>query len=67
MVRGGQRWRREAAAVLRGADAGLPVRLLHADDGKSARAEPVAVLFEPRKAKLAGAFLSSGTNSAFVY
>ena len=44
------------AAVLRGADSGLPVTLVHAADGKSARAEPVAVLFEAGKAKLAGAF-----------
>jgi phage terminase large subunit-like protein len=44
------------ASVLRGADAGLPVTLVHAADGKAARAEPVAVLFEAGKAKLAGAF-----------
>jgi phage terminase large subunit-like protein len=44
------------AAVLRGADAGLPVTLVHAADGKAARAEPVAVLFEAGKAKFAGAF-----------
>jgi phage terminase large subunit-like protein len=44
------------AAVLRGADVGLPVTLVHAADGKSARAEPVAVLFESGKAKLAGRF-----------
>jgi phage terminase large subunit-like protein len=44
------------AAVLRGADAGLPVALVHAADGKAARAEPVAVLFETGKARLAGAF-----------
>ncbi|HEX8225890.1 MAG TPA: terminase family protein [Allosphingosinicella sp.] len=44
------------AAVLRGADVGLPVTLVHASDGKSARAEPVAVLFESGKAKLAGRF-----------
>ncbi|MFL6800779.1 MAG: DNA-packaging protein [Sphingomicrobium sp.] len=42
--------------VLRGADAGLPVTLVHAADGKAARAEPVAVLFEAGKAKFAGAF-----------
>ena len=35
---------------------GLPVTLVHAADGKSARAEPVAVLFESGKAKLAGRF-----------
>jgi phage terminase large subunit-like protein len=44
------------AAVLRGADFGLPVTLVHAADGKSARAEPVAVLFEAGKARFAGAF-----------
>jgi phage terminase large subunit-like protein len=44
------------AAVLRGAEAGLPVTLVHAADGKAARAEPVAVLFENGKAKFAGAF-----------
>jgi phage terminase large subunit-like protein len=43
-------------AVLRGADAGLPVTLVHAADGKAARAEPVAIRFENGKAKLAGAF-----------
>jgi phage terminase large subunit-like protein len=44
------------AAVLRGANVGLPVTLVHAADGKTARAEPVAVLFESGKAKLAGRF-----------
>lgn len=44
------------AAVLRGADSGLPVTLVHAADGKAARAEPVAVLFEAGKARFAGAF-----------
>ncbi len=43
-------------AVLRGAEAGLPVTLVHAADGKAARAEPVAVLFEAGKARFAGAF-----------
>ena len=43
-------------SVLRGADAGLPVTLVHAADGKAARAEPVAILFETGKAKFAGAF-----------
>ena len=33
-------------AVLRGADASLPVRLVHASRGKLARAEPVAALYE---------------------
>ncbi len=44
------------ATVLRGADVALPVTLVHASDGKSARAEPVAVLFESGKAKFAGRF-----------
>jgi phage terminase large subunit-like protein len=42
--------------VLRGAGSALPVKLVHAFEGKSARAEPVAVLFETGKAKLAGTF-----------
>jgi phage terminase large subunit-like protein len=41
--------------VLRGADVGLPVTLVHAADGKSARAEPVAVLFESGKRSWPGA------------
>jgi phage terminase large subunit-like protein len=32
------------ASVLRAADSGLPVRLVHASRGKVARAEPVAAL-----------------------
>lgn len=44
------------ASVLRGADTGLPVRLVHAARGKSARAEPVALLYEAGKARHAGAF-----------
>jgi phage terminase large subunit-like protein len=44
------------ATVLRGADVGLPVTLVHAADGKSARAEPVAVRFENGKARFAGRF-----------
>ena len=43
-------------SVLRGAAAQLPVRLVHASEGKAARAEPVAALFERGKARLAGAF-----------
>jgi phage terminase large subunit-like protein len=43
-------------SVLRGADVALPVKLVHAADGKSARAEPVAALFEAGRAKLAGQF-----------
>jgi phage terminase large subunit-like protein len=43
-------------SVLRAADVALPVKLVHAADGKSARAEPVAALFEAGRAKLAGVF-----------
>lgn len=43
-------------SVLRGAEAGLPVTLVHAADGKVARAEPVMVAFESGRAKLAGRF-----------
>lgn len=42
--------------VLRGAEAGLPITLVHAADGKTARAEPVAVAFENGRARLAGGF-----------
>jgi phage terminase large subunit-like protein len=41
-------------AVLRAADADLPVRLVHASIGKSARAEPVHALFEAGKVRLHG-------------
>jgi phage terminase large subunit-like protein len=44
------------ASVLRGADVDLPLTLVHASVGKSARAEPVAALFERGAAKFAGAF-----------
>jgi phage terminase large subunit-like protein len=43
-------------SVLKGVEPGLPVRLVHASDGKAARAEPVAALFEAGKARLAGRF-----------
>ncbi|HEX8620814.1 MAG TPA: terminase family protein [Allosphingosinicella sp.] len=43
-------------AVLRGANVVLPMRIEHAFDGKSARAEPVAALFESGRAKFAGGF-----------
>ena len=43
-------------ATLRGADAMLPVRSIHASRGKVARAEPIAALFESGKAFFAGAF-----------
>ncbi len=42
--------------VLRGAGQKLPLKLVHASEGKAARAEPVAALFERGAAKLAGAF-----------
>jgi phage terminase large subunit-like protein len=42
--------------VLRTGDVAMPVKLVHAWDGKSARAEPVAALFERGAARLAGAF-----------
>jgi len=44
------------ASVLRAADAGLPLTLVHASRGKSARAEPVALLYEAGKAWHAGAW-----------
>jgi len=44
------------AAVLRGANVSLPIRLVHASEGKAARAEPVAALFESGRVKLAGRF-----------
>lgn len=43
-------------SVLRAADAGLPLTLVHASQGKSARAEPVMLLYEAGKALHAGAF-----------
>ncbi|TGX54751.1 ATP-binding protein [Sphingomonas gei] len=44
------------ASVLRSADSRLPVRLVHASRGKSARAEPVAMLYEAGKVRHAGVF-----------
>jgi phage terminase large subunit-like protein len=44
--------------VLKAADLGLKVRLVHASKGKSARAEPIALKFETRKAFFAGEFPS---------
>ena len=43
-------------SVLRGADVALPVRIVHASQGKAARAEPVAALFEGGRARFAGGF-----------
>lgn len=47
---------RMVESVLKGAGGGLPVALVHAAEGKAARAEPVAVAFEAGRARLAGAF-----------
>ena len=44
------------ASVLRAAQAGLPVKLVHASLGKSARAEPVAALYERDRVAHVGAF-----------
>lgn len=43
-------------SVLRAADAGLPVRLVHASRGKIARAEPVAALYECGRVRHVGGF-----------
>ena len=43
-------------SVLKAADAGLPVRPVFARFGKGDRAEPVAMLFEAGRVKLAGSF-----------
>ncbi len=42
--------------VLLGADSNLPVTLVHASQGKAARAEPVSLLYEAGKVRHAGAF-----------
>ncbi len=44
------------ASVLRAAEPGLRVKLVHASRGKSARAEPIAIRFERGEAFLAGVF-----------
>jgi phage terminase large subunit-like protein len=44
------------ASVLRAADYGMPVRLVHASRGKVARAEPVSFLYERGRMRHAGAF-----------
>jgi len=44
------------ASVLAAADARLPVKLVHASRGKSARAEPVALLYERGRVRHVGAF-----------
>jgi phage terminase large subunit-like protein len=43
-------------SVLKAADAGLKVKLVHASRGKAARAEPVAIRFETGRAFLRGTF-----------
>ena len=43
-------------SVLRAADHALPLRLVHASTGKSARAEPVAALYEAGRVRHAGMF-----------
>nr|WP_240334278.1 terminase family protein [Sphingobium estronivorans] len=43
-------------SVLRAAEAGLPVRLVHASRGKVARAEPVAALYEAGRVAHRGVF-----------
>lgn len=43
-------------SVLRAADVSLPLRLVHARTGKSARAEPVAALYEAGRVRHAGFF-----------
>lgn len=44
------------ASVLAAADAGLPVKLVHASRGKSARAEPIAALYERGRVRHVGVF-----------
>ena len=43
-------------SVLRAAEVNLPLRLVHARQGKSARAEPVAALYEAGRVRHAGLF-----------
>ena len=47
---------RMVAEVLRAADPALRLKLVRAHEGKSARAEPVAMLFERRRVRLHGKF-----------
>ena len=44
------------ASVLRAADVSLPLKLVHARNGKVARAEPVAALYEAGRVRHAGMF-----------
>ena len=43
-------------SVLRAVDSDLPVKLVSATRGKAARAEPIALRFETKRARLAGSF-----------
>ncbi len=45
-------------SVLKAAGSGLPVRLVHASRGKSARAEPVAALYESGRVRHAGVLMT---------
>jgi phage terminase large subunit-like protein len=68
VARAAERWRadrvvaeanqggRMVESVLRAVERHLPLRLVHASEGKVKRAEPVAALFERGAAKSAGAF-----------
>jgi phage terminase large subunit-like protein len=47
---------RMVESVLRAVEPQLPLKLVHASQGKSARAEPVAALFERGAVRLAGCF-----------
>ena len=49
-------WGKMVESVLLAADAGLPLRLVHAADGKVARAEPVSILYERGRVSHVGAF-----------
>jgi phage terminase large subunit-like protein len=43
-------------SVIKAADVGVRVKLVHASRGKSARAEPIALRFESKRAFFAGSF-----------
>jgi phage terminase large subunit-like protein len=43
-------------SVLRAAEVALPLRLVHASKGKTARAEPIAALYEAGRVRHAGTF-----------
>jgi len=43
-------------SVLKAAEVGVRVRLVHASRGKAARAEPIALRFESKRAFFAGSF-----------